>query len=663
MRCIIRAFGFGANIRQHNFVSFLICIKPAAHRAWPDSDHGRSDARAHGRGVGWRGAQTYNSPRSGGHHVNHFNEALFRNQVLESLVNSEPLGQTLDTLLRGMERLRLGALCSVLLLDADGRAFAQSLAPSLPAAYSAAMVGVEIGPGVGSCGTAAFTGQRVVVQDIATDPLWEPYRALAASAGVAACWSQPIVSSHGHVLGTFAIYYRTPRSPDDADLELIQQSAALACIAIEKEAEAHKLRDSEERYRTLVEWSPDPILVHRMGHIVYVNPAAVRAFGAQHAEQLLGKQTASLVHPDFRQQQTARMHAIAARQPVQPMVESRFVRMDGSAFDVEVQGTPITYLGKPAIHVAMRDITQRKRASERLKLAATVFSHAREGIVLTGADARILEANETFCTMSGTSRTQLLGTLPVVFQRGAHNEAYFDTMWQALKTLGHWSGEIQCTKQSGSTHTELITISVVQDDMGAVQNYVMLFTDITPLKTYQQQLESLAHFDALTHLPNRLMMADRLQQAMSQAQRREQSLAVVFLDLDGFKAINDHYGHDVGDQLLIVVSQRMKAALRLGDTLARIGGDEFVAVLVDLGQPEDAEPVLSRLLQAAADPVHIGNTVLHVSASMGIAAFPRDGTHTDLLLRRADQSMYQAKEAGRNRFCFYKEEPDNSIAT
>jgi len=591
-----------------------------------------------------------------------YNEALFRNQVLESLVESAPLSTTLEILLRGMEQLRLGALCSVLLLDADGRRFEMSLGPSLPGAYTDALVGVEIGPSVGSCGTAAFTGERVVVQDIASSPLWAPYQSLAALAGVAACWSQPIVSSSGKVLGTFATYYRTARVPDDADLALMQQSAALACIAIEKATEAQKLRDSEERYRTLVEWSPDPVLVHRMGEIVYANPAAVHAFGAQNASQLVGQFTRQFVHPDFLEQQTARMHAIVAKQAIAPRVESRFLRLDGSSFDVEVQGTSIVYQGKPAIHVVMRDITERKKASDRLKLAATVFSHAREGIAITDADTRILEVNDTFSSITGYSRAEVLGTQPEMFRRDGSTEAFFETMWHSLRTQGHWSGEIDCLRKSGEPYNELITISAVMDDKGAVQNYVMLFVDITAMKSYQQQLETLAHFDPLTRLPNRLLLADRLHHSMSQTLRREKNLAVVFLDLDGFKTINDRYGHDVGDQLLVVVSQRMKSALREGDTLARLGGDEFVAVLVDLDSAQDAEPVLARLLQAAAEPVVVGDLHLHVSSSMGIATFPRDGAHPDLLLRRADQSMYRAKEAGRNQYHFFQEDQDRNQA-
>jgi diguanylate cyclase (GGDEF)-like protein/PAS domain S-box-containing protein len=315
--------------------------------------------------------------------------------------------------------------------------------------------------------------------------------------------------------------------------------------------------------------------------------------------------------------------------------------------------TSIRYAGATAVQASFTDITEHKLAKEKLQLAASVFSHAREGIVIADADMRIVDVNATYSSITGYSRAEVLGTQPAMFRPGPHSAAYFDALWQGLREAGHWSGEIWSQRKNGEAFAEMTTISAVADERGTTKNYVMLFVDITPMKTYQQQLESMAHFDALTQLPNRLLLADRLHQAMRQSQRRKQALAVVFLDLDGFKTVNDRHGHAVGDELLIVLSQRMKGALRDGDTLARIGGDEFVAVLVDLDQVGDAEPVLERLLQAASEPLTVGDTRLQVSASMGIAVFPRDGTHADLLLRRADQTMYLAKQAGRNRYHFF----------
>ena len=582
-------------------------------------------------------------------------EAHFRNRVLELLVEAAPLSQVLETLLCGIEQVRPGALCSLMLLDAEGKRIVRTFGSSLPAFYNGALVGLAIGPKAGSCGTAAYSGARVVVEDIATHPLWEDYKDLAAQAGLAACWSQPIKSSTGQVLGTFAIYYRTPQAPEAADLDQIEKSAALACIAIEKDSEAQKLRESEERYRTLVEWSPDPVLVHRNGIVLYVNPSAIKVFGARTADDLIGRHTRTLIHPDYRDEQSERMSALIENRAIKPMVESRFLRLDGSTFDVEVQGTAIVYAGQPAIHVALRDISERKIAKDKLKLAASVFTHAREGIAITDAATLIVDVNLPFSDMTGYSRDELLGTQPHLFRPGHHSETYLDALWLGLREQGHWSGEIWSERKTGEALAELVTISAVTDTHGVVRNYVVLAADITPMKTYQKQLENLAHFDGLTLLPNRLLLADRLDQAMKQSQRRKHSLAVVFLDLDGFKAVNDRYGHGTGDELLVVVSQRMKGALRVGDTLARIGGDEFVVVLADLDQPADSEPVLERLLQAAADPVTLGDAEIQVSASMGVAVYPRDGTHADLLLRRADQSMYLAKQTGRNRYRFFSE--------
>jgi diguanylate cyclase (GGDEF)-like protein len=180
------------------------------------------------------------------------------------------------------------------------------------------------------------------------------------------------------------------------------------------------------------------------------------------------------------------------------------------------------------------------------------------------------------------------------------------------------------------------------------------------MKEHQQQLEHIAHFDALTHLPNRVLLADRLQQAIHHCQRRKHSLAVVFLDLDGFKAVNDHHGHAVGDTLLIALAQRMKAALREGDTLARMGGDEFVAILVDLEHAQDCDPVLNRLLQAASEPFEADTAVLQVSASMGVTIYPQDGSDADLLMRHADQAMYAAKQSGKNRYHLF--DVENEVA-
>ncbi len=300
-----------------------------------------------------------------------------------------------------------------------------------------------------------------------------------------------------------------------------------------------------------------------------------------------------------------------------------------------------------------RNITERKQAEIKLQLAANVFTHAREGITITDEAGNIIEVNDTFTHITGYNREEALGRNPHFLQSGFHGPDFYAEMWAALLEKDHWSGEVWNRRKNGEVYAEMLSISAVRDKTGKTLNYVGLFTDITRMKQHQKQLELIAHYDALTGLPNRVLLADRLQHAMSQSQRRNQSLAVIYLDLDGFKIVNDTHGHEVGDELLIAVAQRMKDSLREGDTLARIGGDEFVVVLVDLEQMAECEPILVRLLRAAADPVTVHNVVLQVSASIGVTLYPQDGADAEQLMRHADQAMYFAKQAGKNRYYMF----------
>jgi diguanylate cyclase (GGDEF)-like protein/PAS domain S-box-containing protein len=310
----------------------------------------------------------------------------------------------------------------------------------------------------------------------------------------------------------------------------------------------------------------------------------------------------------------------------------------------------------------IRDISNFKRAEQGLRLAASVFTHAREGIVITDAKGIILEVNDTFSKITGYARDEVIGNNPRVLKSARQDRNFYINMWTSLTTMGHWHGEIWNRKKNGDVYAELLTISAVRNQSNVTQHYVGLFSDITHIKDHQRQLEHIAHYDGLTSLPNRMLLADRLIQAMLQCKRRGQSLAVVYLDLDGFKVINDTYGHAVGDQLLITLADRMKHGLREGDTLARIGGDEFVAVLCDLTDRSNSEQSIVRLLGAAANPLNIDGYTVQVTASLGVTFYPQcDEVDADLLLRQADQAMYQAKVAGKNRFHVFDPEQDRSV--
>ena len=248
-----------------------------------------------------------------------------------------------------------------------------------------------------------------------------------------------------------------------------------------------------------------------------------------------------------------------------------------------------------------------------------------------------------------------------MLKSGRQSAEFYAAMWQVINTSGYWTGEVWNRRKNGEVYAETLTISAVKDKSSKVSHYVALFADITRIIEHQGQLERMAHYDVLTSLPNRVLLADRLTQAMVQSHRHHNLLAVVFLDLDGFKYVNDTYGHDIGDELLIIASLRMKEALRNGDTLARVGGDEFVAVLTDLSTIEDCNPILERLLLATSEPITVREVILHVSASIGVTIYPKDGADADLLIRHADQAMYKAKQLGKNRYHLFDTTRDNEV--
>jgi diguanylate cyclase (GGDEF)-like protein/PAS domain S-box-containing protein len=313
-------------------------------------------------------------------------------------------------------------------------------------------------------------------------------------------------------------------------------------------------------------------------------------------------------------------------------------------------------------HGFISDITQRKLAEEKITLAASVFGTAREGIMITDTAGAIIDVNRAFSLITGYDHDEVIGQNPRLLKSGRQDKAQYEAMWQDLHDKGHWYGDIWNRRKNGDIYAEMLTISTVLDAHGKPQNYVAIFSDITEAKQYEQQLHHIAHYDALTNLPNRVLLADRLNQSMSQSQRRGLKLAVVFLDLDGFKAINDHFGHEAGDHLLASVATRMKLTLREGDTLARIGGDEFVAVLLDMASDASSWPMIDRLLAAVAEPVAFNDSILQVSASLGMTFYPQESDiDADQLQRQADQAMYQAKLLGKSRFHVFDTEHDRSV--
>ncbi|WP_404419367.1 EAL domain-containing protein [Marinospirillum sp.] len=303
---------------------------------------------------------------------------------------------------------------------------------------------------------------------------------------------------------------------------------------------------------------------------------------------------------------------------------------------------------------SLRYAILRHERDEHERMAKIVFHHASEAILITDEQGVILDVNEAFSHITGYSRKEALGQTPALLSSGHHDSAFYAGLWQALQEQGHWKGEVWNRRKSGEIYTELLTINAATNARGEIRQYVAMFSDITLQKEEQTDLQHRASHDALTGLPNRSLFLDRLQQAFAGVKRHGGRLAVVFLDLDGFKPVNDTYGHDAGDRILQEVSERVQSCLREEDTLARVGGDEFVLLLQHQQDMSATLKLLQRVLAEVARPYHWGEHLLQVSASLGVSLYPNPEAGTpQKLMQQADQAMYRAKKGGKNDFCFH----------
>jgi len=476
----------------------------------------------------------------------------YRNNILEMIAKMTPLHIVLEAIVRGVEEQNRGMLCSILLLNKETECFEHVIAPSLPDFYNEAIKGVRIGRDVGSCGTAAYLKECVIAENIATHPYWRAYKEVALRAGLQSCWSEPIFASDGTVLGTFAIYHAKPQMPKKMDKLLIEHSANLASIAIEKTIAATKLKESEELYKRLTEevtdviWRTDKDLV-----ITYISPSDERLRGYK-ADEVIGRHIFEMFTPE-------------------------------------------------GVKTITEKIKQRQEAEQK-------------GI------------NTDFMTY-----------------------------------------EIEHVCKDGRTLWGEIVSKPERNQKGEIVGYHGITREVTQRKLMQDKVQELAFYDALTKLPNRLLLSERLQYLMTEMKRTYKHSALLFLDLDNFKSLNDTYGHSIGDLLLCQVADRLKRCIREIDTVARFGGDEFVVVLHAL---HEDKKISTQLAQDIAEKIRLNLSTLYVlkiendgkelliehrcTASIGVLVFDSNEGTQDDLLKRTDTAMYKAKEAGKNLVCFYE---------
>jgi diguanylate cyclase (GGDEF)-like protein/PAS domain S-box-containing protein len=450
-----------------------------------------------------------------------------RNHVLELLSKGAPLKEILETLIRYVEQDNPKMLCSILLLDEDGKRLLFGAAPSLPDTFNSHSHGFKIGLEAGTCGAAAFTQKRVIADDLLTDPTWAHYREMIEDIGLRSCWSEPIFSSNGRLLGTFGIFQRQVHTPDDEELSSVKDIVKLAGISIE-----------------------------------------------------------------------------------------------------------------------------RNQTGEALRLAASIYENTSEAMMITDEENRIIAINPAFTEVTGYGE-EVIGKDPGYLGSGSHDEKFFQELWNTLNDTGQWCGELWNRRKNGEEFVEWLTINTIYDSQGQVHRRVSLFSDITERKKTDALIWRQANYDSLTQLPNRRLFTDRLEQGIKVAHREHQHMALLFLDLDRFKEVNDTLGHHIGDELLVEAAQRIKACVRESDTVARLGGDEFTVILNELRDVSPIGAIAQKIIDSLSEPFKLRDEQAFVSASIGVTVYPEDALLAEELLKNADQAMFAAKQNGRNRVNYF----------
>ncbi|MFC5699549.1 bifunctional diguanylate cyclase/phosphodiesterase [Pseudomonas sp. GCM10022186] len=414
-----------------------------------------------------------------------------------------------------------------------------------------------------------------------------------------------------------------------------------------------QLQVSEEKFARAFHASPDGLLITRIsdGLLVEANEGFSRITGYS-PQDIADRSTLELglwANPVDREHMIRVIHEQGSIQHFTTAVRTK----SGQVRLCELSSQPIPIGGDACMLTIARDITERQQMQEKLLQAATVFESTAEGVMITDTEQRITAVNRAFSEITGYSESEALGQSPRLLASGQHDSAFYAAMWHQLENEGHWQGEIWNRRKNGEPYPEWLTINAVRNRRQQVTHYVGVFADISPLKHAQARLDYQAHHDPLTGLPNRLLFESRLQLAITDAANDNHHGAVLFIDLDRFKHINDSLGHPVGDLLLKSIASRLRQQLRDIDTVARLGGDEFIILLPGLHNAGDAQAVASKLLHCFEGPFPAGQHEFFMSASIGISLFPEHGLDVATLVKNADAAMYRAKARGRNRIELY----------
>ena len=455
----------------------------------------------------------------------------------------------------------------------------------------------------------------------------------------------------GHYLWLEIVFNRVAQG-DSGQAEVVMVSRDVT----RRKLDDAELQESEERYRKLIEMMPDALVLHKNGVIYFANNELMHMLEVSQLEQLIGRHVNEFLCSNSRSLSAQRLASLAVDQQL-PCAEMTLVLPDGRSKDIEISSSTIRLWGDQYVITLVRDVSERKRAESQRRLSAKVFEVAMESIVILDSQFVPVSINPAFEHILGYGLAELAGQPLQRLSQGLHDDTFFSRLRARLAETGRWQGEMALRCQTGAVLTELVSISCLQDDAGSASHYVAVFADITYLKQAEDAYRTRANYDTLTHLPNRALLQERLGQILARARSGQEQFALLFVDLDGFKLINDTLGHEMGDTVLRTLAARMADCVRRDDTVARLGGDEFVILLEGRHESTLLAQSVERLIDVVQRPILGHGQPVSVTASIGVAVYPDDGREIDELLRSADRAMYCAKRLGKNRYCLSSELP------
>ncbi|WP_273143411.1 EAL domain-containing protein [Halomonas sp.] len=571
-------------------------------------------------------------------------------EVHERIACHMPLEETLDAIARWIEVLLPNAV--VAFMDFDSRRQTLSLISSrhFSRAYHERLQAVPIGPDVASFGRAASCHEAVITEDIRTDPRWAAFRDAAEDEGLRACWSNPVLTPEGELLGTFGIYFREPQCPTEGSRRRMKQAAALVALAILHDRDASSHRVLSEWHRSLFANHPDGVYEFDLkGRFQRSNAALTRITGYPE-EALVGRHFNEFINPAHRELTQAGFNT--ARNGGYYQYETVGVHRDGHTYQLEILNFPVSVDGKVVgVYGICRDITVRKQEEESRRLLERGIQATPNGVVMADAvrpDMPLVYANTAFYEMTGYTPDEVLGHNCRFLQGPESEPEALATMHRAIAERRSATITMLNYRKDGTPFWNYLSLNPVFNAEGGCTHYIGIQQDITRQRMQEEQIAYQATHDLLTNLPNRTAFGECLQSAFVRARKDRRLLVVMHLDLDGFKAVNDGYGYHIGTQLLGAVGNRLRQLVNDGDSLARMAGDEFALLLADLDSHQAVSEIAEKVLETLSAPFEIDGKSVHISTSIGIASNHENIAHADELLQCANLAVADAKQQGRN---------------